>query len=533
MVRMTEHIPPMEANGATRQIARAAGTIFLAMALGQLIGQAAKIATVSTFGTSIELDAYNAANRVSETIYLLVAGGALGSSFIPVFTGLLTHKKQQEAWRLAASIVNLVTIILIALSLLVMVFALPLVENLLAPGFTPEQQQLTAALLRILMPAAVIFGASGLFMGILNSHQKFLLPALAPSMYQIGIILGVFLLAPSLGIYGLAWGTLLGAGLHLVVQLPQVLRLPARQYDLILGIKNEKVREVIILMLPRLVGVAVVQLNFWVNTIIASGLSQGSLTAITIGFALMLMPQTVIAQAAATAALPTYSAQYAQGKWEELRGSLAATLRVILLLSIPATVGMILLRRPLVAMFYQYGAADVQSTALIAWALLWYTVGLVPHSIYEILARAFYALHDTRTPVIVGVIAMSLNVGFSFLFVWVFEGLGWIPLGGLALANSLATTVEMVILVAVMARRLKGIEIRSLLFTTAKASLASLAMGLVLWGWLGLSAGRNNILITVGGAGAGLVVYFTAAWMLRVSELSSLIKSLTTKLQRK
>jgi putative peptidoglycan lipid II flippase len=175
----------------------------------------------------------------------------------------------------------------------------------------------------------------------------------------------------------------------------------------------------------------------------------------------------------------------------------------------------------------------VQSTALIAWALLWYTVGLVPHSIYEILARAFYALHDTRTPVIVGVIAMSLNVALSFFFVWVFEGLGWIPLGGLALANSLATSVEMVILVAVMARRLKGIEMRSLVLTTAKASLASLAMGLVLWGWLGLSAGRNNILITIGGAGAGLVVYFTAAWLLRVSELSSLIKSFRTKLQRK
>ncbi|MEE4195072.1 MAG: murein biosynthesis integral membrane protein MurJ [Anaerolineae bacterium] len=520
--------PTTSKDQANQQIARAATIVFIAMAVGQLVGQLAKSVTVSTFGAAAELDAYNAANRVSETVYLLVAGGALGSSFIPVFTGLLTTEKKKEAWKLASSIINLVTIILIALSILVMIFAELLVKNILAPSFPADQQLLTASLLRVLMPTTIIFGASGLFMGMLNSHQKFLLPALAPSMYQIGIILGVLFLTPAMGIYGLAWGTLLGAFLHLLIQLPQVLRLPHRQYDLVVNIKNERVREVILLMLPRLLGVAVVQLNFWVNTIIASGLRPGSLTAITIGFALMLMPQTVIGQATATAALPTYAAQYAQGKIDDFRSSLAATLRVVLLLSIPAMIGMIVLRHPLVRMFYGYGAAaNSEATQMIAAAVLWYTVGLVSHSIYEILARAFYALHDTRTPVIVGVIAMSLNVVLSYLFVALFRSMQWLPLGGLALANSLATTIEMVVLIIVMSRRLKGLELPSLLITAVKAVISAGVMAIALYFWLDFSQQAvNPILITLVGAGAGIIIYFTLIYFLRVQELSSLIETI-------
>ena len=527
---------PKQENKANQQIARAASIVFIAMAVGQLVGQLAKSVTVSAFGPSAELDAYNAANRVSETVYLLIAGGALGSSFIPVFTGLLTNNKKKEAWKLASSIINLVTIVLILLSILVMIFAEPLVKNILAPSFPLDQQLLTASLLRVLMPTTIIFGVSGLFMGMLNSHQKFLLPALAPSMYQIGIVLGVIFLVPSMGIFGLAWGTLLGAGLHFLIQLPQIIRLPDRQYDLILGIKNERVREVILLMLPRLLGVAVVQLNFWVNTIIASGLQPGSLTAITIGFALMLMPQTVIGQATATAALPTYAAQYAQGKIDEFRSSLAATLRVILLLSIPAMVGMIVLRQPLVAMFYGYGAAaNQQATRMIAAAVLWYTVGLVSHSIYEILARAFYALHDTKTPVIVGVISMSFNVVLSLLFVNIFRTIPNVPaLGGLALANSVATTIEMVVLVIVMSKRLKGLELPAMFLTAGKAAVSAGIMAMGLYFWLSFSHARMSpIIVTLVGAAGGIVIYFALIYLLRVPEFSALIQSVKKRVLRR
>ncbi|MBN2046315.1 MAG: murein biosynthesis integral membrane protein MurJ [Anaerolineaceae bacterium] len=533
---MTDHETGKEqvqqSQNANSQIARAAGIVMLAMAFGQIIGLLSKILISHTYGTSAELDAFYAANRLAEMIYLLVAGGALGSAFIPVFTGFITDSKQKDAWRLAASIGNLITLVLIGLSGLVLIFAEPVVRHLLAPGFSPEQQELTVRLLRLLMPTSIIFGVSGLVMGILNAHQRFLLPALAPSLYQVGIIFGVMVFAPPLGIFGLAWGALLGSVFHLLVQVPQLIRLPHRSYEFRLNLKHAAVREVLLLMLPRLLGVAVVQLNFWLNTVIASNLSEGSLTAINVAFPLMLMPQTIIAQAVAIAALPTFSAQAAKGQFDEMRASLAMTLRSVLLLAIPATMGLILLRRPLVAMLYEHGEFTAHSTELVSWALLWYAAGLIGHCVVEITSRAFYALHDTRTPVIVGVITMSLNLLLSLLFSWLFEQVGWLPHGGLALANSLATLLEMIALMAFMRKRLDGLNLPHLLRGAGKSALATLMMSAVLWGWLRISGGRSDMITTLGGLVIGGGVYLLVMIVLRIEELSLMWGAIRRRLFR-
>ena len=251
--------------------------------------------------------------------------------------------------------------------------------------------------------------------------------------------------------------------LHLLIQLPALFRLPARRYFPTLGLHFPAVREVARLMGPRLLGVAIVQLNFVVNTILATGQPVGSLSSIKYAWAVMTMPQVVIAQSIAIAALPTFSAQVARGELGNMRISLAATLRGVLLLSLPATFGLILLREPVIDLLFQHGEFTAQSTDMVAWALLWYTVGLVGHSVVEIVARAFYALHDTKTPVFVGVVAMSLNLVFSLAFSALFTWLGWMPHGGLALANSLATFLEMVGLLVFMRRRLGGLEGRRIL----------------------------------------------------------------------
>jgi putative peptidoglycan lipid II flippase len=182
-----------------------------------------------------------------------------------------------------------------------------------------------------------------------------------------------------------------------------------RHYILTLGLKIAEVREVARLMAPRLVGVAVVQVNFLLNAYLASLQPEGSYTGISLAFPLMYLPLAVIAQAVATATLPTFSAQVALGKLDEMRSSLAASLRAMLLLVIPASLGLMLLRTPLVAMLYQRGAFMADSTQLVAWALLWYAGGLVFHSLLEVVSRAFYAMHDTRTPVTTGIFAMGLN----------------------------------------------------------------------------------------------------------------------------
>jgi len=502
---------------ANRQIARAAGVVMAGFVLSNLTGLVRQILVLRVFGTQREIDAFNAAARVPETLFVLVAGGALASAFIPVFTGFIEKDDRAGGWRLASSMMNLVSLTLAGVSVLAALFAPALVRLVLARDFDPASQALTVEILRILLISPAIFGVSGLLMGILNTHRHFLLPALAPTFHWLGWIAGVLWFAPAHGIYGLAYGAVLGAGLHLLIQLPGLRGLPGVRYTPTLGLGLPAVRNVAALMGPRVFGAAVVQLNFWVNVIMATGMPEGSLTALGTGFAVMTMPQVVIAQAIAIAALPTFAAQVARGRMGEMRSSLAATLRGVLLLSVPAAVGLILLRVPVVRLLFENGEFDARSTELVAWALLWYTAGLVSHSVVEIVSRAFYALHDTRTPVFVGAAAMGLNVGLSLGFAAWFERIGLLPHGGLALANTLATTLEMIVLIGLMRRRLGGLEGRRILTGLSQAGLGSLAMaGALVW-WLSATAG--TLWLQAAGVVAGGAVYALVLWILRVEEV--------------
>lgn len=519
-------------NPANRQIARAAGTIMLAFALSNIIGLFRQILISRAFGTDKAIDAFYAASTYPDLIFSLVAGGALASAFIPTFTGLLAKDERASAWKLASSIANLILVSLSVLSIVSAVFAPQIIRYILAPDFSADQQTLAASLLRILLITPAIFGLSGLTMGILNAHQRFLLPALAPSMYWIGMIFGLIFLVPSLGVYGLAWGAALGAAFHLGVQIPDLLKLPSRAYLPTLGLDNASVREVGRLMGPRLLGVAVVQLNFVVNVIIATGLSEGSLAAIKYAWQVMTMPQVVIAQAIAIAALPTFSAQAARGEKGEMRTSLAATLRGVLFLSLPASLGLIILRQPLIALLFQRGSFNAHSTDLVAWALLWYAAGLVGHNVVEILSRAFYALRDTKTPVFVGAAAMTLNVIFSFAFSAFFTKLGWMPHGGLALANSFATALEMTALIILMRRKLIGLDGANIWRGLLQAFLGAFAMSAILLGWLQFTAGVSVWIIVPVGIIAGGLVYAAMLFALRAPELAAILNAARSKLRK-
>jgi len=518
---------------ANRQIARAAGTVMIAFILSNLVGVVRGMVITGAFGTTADLDSFNAANRIAELLFNLVAGGALGSAFIPIFTGFLVREDRKGAWKLASGVINLITLILVLISLLVWVFAPQIVRDglyVLVPESDPVQIDLTVRLLRIMLPSVVIFGISGIVMGMLNAHQVFLVPAIAPVMYSLGMIFSTLVFPKTWGIQRLAYGVVLGALAHLLVQLPRLLRLPQRSWQFILGLKDKAVREVLILMGPRVLGAAVVQINFIANTVIALGQPEGSVSAITLAFALMLMPQMAIAQSAAIASLPTFSAQVAQGKHDEMRASLASTLRVVLLLAIPASIGLILLRVPLVQVLYQRGEFDANSTQLVAWALLWYAAGLVGHSLVEILSRAFYALHDTRTPVIVGVGAMGLNILLSILLSKAFVTVGWLPHGGLALANSLATALESVVLLVLMSRRLKGMNGRHIWQGVGQSLLAAAVMAGMLVAWQGLLRSQGALYQLLGALVLGLGVYALLVWLLKVPEVRGLLRIIRQKL---
>ncbi|MBV6452694.1 MAG: hypothetical protein MHPDNHAH_03456 [Anaerolineales bacterium] len=523
-----------------RQIARAAGTVMFAFLFGQLAGLVRGIIVANTFGATPELDAFFAANRVSETLFLLVAGGALGSAFIPTFTGLLAKGDKDSAWRLASALANTVTLTLSLLAALTAFFAPQVVRFALAPGLSadPEIFALTVSLLRIQLISAVLFGLGGLIVGILNAHQIFLIPALTSAMYQLGIIFGALFLAPSMGIYGLAWGVIIGAAMYLLVQIPSLLKLvsslqsPITSYQLRIT-NDSNVRTVLLLMLPRLLGVAVVQLNFWVNTNLASKMEVGSVTSLAYAFSLMIMAQAAIAQSVAIAAMPTFSAQHALGKLDEMRASLAASLRGILLLAVPASVGLIILREPLISFLYQRGEFDSHDVQLVAWALLWFAAGLVGHSIMEVLTRAFYAQQDTKTPVIIGTIAMGLNVLFNILFSRWFAQIGWFPLGGLALANSLATALEATALFIFMRKRLNGIEGRSIADGAWRVAASALGMGVGLMAWIQLSLSQTRWLVTLGGVLIGGVIYGAGVVLLKVPEVKIIFDAVARRLLRR
>lgn len=519
------------ASTANRQIARAAGTVMFAIVLGQLAGLLRGILIARAFPAP-QLDAFFAANRVSETLFALIAAGALGSAFIPTFTSLLAREEHAAAWRLASSLANLIVIGLSLLAIAAGFLAPAIVRYLLAPGLAADPQlfSLCVALLRIQLASSVLFGLGGLLVGILNAHQVFLFPALAPSMYQLGMIFGVLVLAPRMGIYGLAWGVVIGAAAYLLLQIPSVIGRHAI-YTPTLGLDNPAVREVARLMGPRVLGVAVVQLNFWVNTWLASQMAAGSVAGLQYGFSLMLMAQAAIAQSVAIAAMPTFSAQHALGRTDEMRASLAAALRGVLFLAVPASLGLILLREPIVGLLYQRGQFDERMTRLVAWALLWYAAGLVGHSLMEVLTRAFYAQHDTRTPVLIGATAMGLNVLFSFGFAALFGRIGWMPHGGLALANSLATALETAALMIVMRRRLKGMNGARIWRGAAQAGLAALAMGLLLWIWMRMP--NPAWMLVLGGVPLGGFFYLLVLWALKVPELKAVLSALRRGWDRK
>jgi putative peptidoglycan lipid II flippase len=333
-----------------------------------------------------------------------------------------------------------------------------------------------------------------------------------------------------MGIYGLAWGVVIGSILNFLIQIPALLSLKG-QYLPTLGLHNPAVGEVIKLMGPRIFGAAIVQLMVWVNTLLASKY-EGAVYALSYGFSLMMMAQIAIAQSVATVVMPTFSTQYAQGRISEIRSTLASVVCTELILAIPASGGLIALGSPIVSFLYQRGEFTAATTQMVAWALVWYAAGLTFHSIQEVLVRAYYAMHDTKTPVVIGATAMIASIGLSILFSNLFRAWGWMPHGGLALAVSLSTALEVIALTLFMRNRLNGIEGLRIVKTAGSATLGALIMISAIFLWSHLNKTSSAAVIALGGIGMGIVLYFLVLLALRVPELTYLLDKIKARLHR-
>ena len=531
--------PPVKEAASSRalsggRMARAALLVMLAYVSSGVLGLVRQSLLGSAYGATLELDAFVAATRVPELLFNLIAGGALGSAFIPVFTGMLTREDQEGAWRLAGTVFSLLMLVSVALAVAAYALAPQIVRGVLLPGDSPDKQVLAADLLRVMLSTVAIFGASGLLMGILNAHQHFWRPAFATSMYNLGIIAGVLFLTPALGIYGVAWGTVLGALLHLGIQLPELRRLEAR-WRPSLNLRTPGVVKVMGLMVPRIVGQAVIQINFVVITAFTSFMVDGAQVSVTVSFTLMFTVLGVLGQAIGTTVFPSLSALAADEDWPGFQRLLGTTFRSVLFLAIPATVGLIVLAEPLVAALFERGEWLPEATAGTAWALQFFALGLVGHALLEILARSFYALHDTWTPVLVGVVTMLVNFALDVILIRVMGEPGSLargPFAGLALAMTLSTALEAGTLWLLLRRRVGGLDGGRVWALAWRSGLAALLMGLVLVAFDRLLPGVHAMVALALGGGIGLGVYFGAAALLRLNEALTVPRLVLGKLRR-
>jgi len=438
------------------------------------------------FGLSRELDAFNAANNLPDLLYALISGGALALAFIPVLSETLTRHGRSQTWDLFSRIANLDFLVTGGFAILVAILARPLVgwELGVAPGFSSVQQDLVASLMRLNLIATLIFSISGLVMAGLQAHQHFLFPAIAPLVYNLGQIFGAIFLAPldgfqlgplrlpslGLGVPGLVYGVILGAVLHLLVQLPALIRY-GFHWTPAIGINTPAVRQVLRLLGPRLLTVLFIQFTFLARDNLASRLQEGAVTALTYGWMIMQVPETLIGTAIGTALLPTLAELAARGEWKNFRQTAERAMQVLVALTLPVAAILAAGIGPLIGLAFDFGE---EGNILVTWVTRAYLFGIIGHSLLEVAARSFYAQQEARIPLF----ASALNaIAYAFL--------GWImyrPYGavGIALANTLAYTGEAILLIYLLNRRLPDGQVH-LWPTLLRAGLSALVGGGLAW----------------------------------------------------
>lgn len=487
------------AGGAsTAELVRGSAVVMAGFVLSRLLGLAREIIIGAQYGTSGAYDAYVAAFRLPDTLFLLIMSGAFGSAFLPVFVGLWTRGDPARAWRLANAVITLAVTGFLVLAAVCFALAPWLVATVIAPGMAGAQLDLAVGLTRLLLLSPLLLGLGAAAMGILNARRQFAWPAFAPVAYNLGIIAGALLLSDRLGIYGLALGVLIGAAGHFLLQVPGLWRAGLR-YRPVLSLRVDGLAEMARLLGPRVLGQAAFQVNFIILTNLASRLAEGRLAALNYAYLLAMLPHGIFAMSLATVVFPTLAEQFGREQYGALRATVQTALRLLLFLTVPAAAGLIVLRVPLVQVLLQWRAFTAESTALVSEALGWFALGLVGVAVVEALTRAFYAMHDTTTPVLASLASIVLNLLASLVLI------GPLGHGGLALALSLAGLAEMTVLLIVLRRRL-GPLLRGLAGSLGRTALATAVMvGLL------LPAGEALAVVTSPARGRGLG---EALWLL-------------------
>ena len=516
--------------GLGDRLARAAGIILVMNFASRALGFVRDAVIANAFGATSATDAYLVAYTLPYALQA-VLGVAFVTVIVPVLTPYLIQGRKQEGWQVASTIISLTTLLLVFITLLGMLFA-PLLVRIMAPGFSPPLLALTTQLTRIMFPSLVFMGTGMLISGMLNAQQHFSLPAFAPAFANLVVIMSVVVLAPAYWVQGLAVGTVVGFIGFLIIQLPSLRALGFR-FRLRFDYRHPAVRQVAVNVIPVILAVSVNQIFLALNRVFASGLSAGSITALDMANRIMNLPLGIFVAAVSTAIFPTLAKQAALKDTGAMSRTVFKSMGMAALVTIPAAMGLMILRVPIIQLLLERGAFNQEATSLTAIALLYFALGLLGQAANLVLTRAYYALGDVAAPVIIGVVSIGLDIMLSLILL---PGFGH---GGLALANSLAATFNGVMLYGALKRHLPELKGQLVIRPLLKITAASLVMGAVAAACL---KGLGNVfqtsyllslIILVGTTTLlGLVVFLAAAWLLQVEEISLLTGLVRRRLGR-
>ncbi|MEE8424008.1 MAG: murein biosynthesis integral membrane protein MurJ [Thermodesulfobacteriota bacterium] len=459
------------------KIIKAAGVVGSATMLSRILGFVRDVLIASIFGASLSADAFFVAFRIPNLFRRFTGEGSLTASFIPVFTEFLSTHSKKDARRLVGSAFIVFALLLALLTILGIIFS-PFLVELISPGFgeTSGKLDLTIKLTRFMFPYLFFVSLVALCMGILNSLKHFAAPALAPVLLNISIISTILFLSGYLEepVFALAIGVILGGILQLLFQIPFL-----RAYEMLpifnTSLLSPPLKKIGMLMIPSIIGLSVHQLNILVTTRFASNLADGSVSYLYYADRLVELPLGVFGISLATAILPSLSEYAFKGEKDKLKETLSYSLRLVLFISIPSMIGLIILREPIISVLFQRGEFTHADTLGTAHALLYYSFGVAAFSAVRILASVFFSLKDTLTPVKVAGVSVFVNLIFCLILI------GPLRHGGLALATSLASILNVVLLFAILRKRLGSILEKGFALSVLKISIASVIMGILVY----------------------------------------------------
>jgi putative peptidoglycan lipid II flippase len=528
-----------ESHSQTGKIARTAGTVGVAVFFSRLLGLVREQVFAALFGAGYAYDAFVVAYRIPNLLRELFAEGALSAAFVTVFTHYDQREGPERTWRLANSVACAVILVVGGIALLG-IFSSSWLAGLLAPDFgrIPGKLDLTTVMTRIMFPFLPLISLAALAMGVLNSKGKFFIPAIASSFFNLGSIgagVALALAAPVLGfspIVGMAWGTLIGGALQLVVQLPAVFKLGFRP-GWALDFKDEGLRRILWLMLPAVVGLSATQINVFINTFYASSCAQGSVSWLNYAYRVMFFPMGIFGAALSIATLPVVSRQAARGDLDTMKRTVRSSLSLSFLVTIPAALGLVVLATPIIALLFQHGKFTAADTGQTSNALAFFALGLFAYAGVKIVVPVFYALNDTRVPVI----GSFLTVGTNLLII----NLTLAPLQhqAIALSMSLSGIFNFLFLSLMLYRKVGDFEIKYLLGLLAKVTAAGLVMAVVVSWFYFFQSGRlapglgGRIISLFSSIGVGVGVYGLIIFALKIPEFQELTDKLKARWMRR